>query len=130
MTASEIFQRFGMVYGKGEARGRYLVLVHLLPLGLQHALISFPFLFFLGPLGGILHPSQFRRGGSRGILCHVNPRSGPAELGRATHILFTLQLVNLFLGLAVGITVVHEFALAVRAFAGLEIGLLGEDASF
>jgi hypothetical protein len=49
--------------------------------------------------------------------------------GGGTHILFTLQLINLFLVLAIGITVVHEFALAVRAFAGLAIGLLREDAS-
>jgi len=45
-----------------------------------------------------------------------------------TYVLLALQLINFFL-LAVGITVIHKFALTVRALAGLQIDLLREDAS-
>jgi len=63
---------------------------------------------------------------------HPSPRQSKKVVQRSrggTHVLFTLQFINLFPALAVSITVVHKFALAVRALAGLEVGLLGEDAS-
>jgi len=63
---------------------------------------------------------------------HPSPRQSKEVVQRSlggTHVLFTLQLIELFPILAVGITVVHKFALAIRAFARLEIGLLREDAS-
>lgn len=66
------------------------------------------------------------------LAVHPSPRQSKEVVQRSlggTHVLFTLQLIELFPILAVGITVVHKFALAIRAFARLEIGLLREDAS-
>jgi hypothetical protein len=89
---------------------------------------AFRFCFFCVRSAAFFIRANFEGDAGGAFYATLIRRSGSAQLG-GTHVFFALQLINLFLVLAVGISVVHKFTLAIRALAGLEIGLLREDAS-